>query len=181
MHLKNTAARYGLVSQGLHWLTAILVLVAYIASAGGPETRVYSQAFDSARRLHETLGMALFGIVLLRLLWRWADPQPDVPIQMPWMKHAGRITHGLLYILLVSIPLSAIIGSWLEGHPVTLLGADIAPWVASSHALGAKIIEVHTTIGNVILWVAGLHAAAAIFHHWYLRDGILRSMLPWRS
>ncbi|WP_342587451.1 cytochrome b/b6 domain-containing protein [Manganibacter manganicus] len=39
-------------------------------------------------------------------------------------------------------------------------------------------MEIHTTLGNVILWLAGLHAAAALFHHYYLRDGILKSMLP---
>jgi cytochrome b561 len=50
-----------------------------------------------------------------------------------------------------------------------------------AHDLGASIAYVHTILGNVILWLAGLHAAAALFHHFILRDDILTSMLPGRK
>jgi cytochrome b561 len=87
-----------------------------------------------------------------------------------------------LYVLLFAVPLTAITGAWLEGHPLTLLGGvAIAPWLAESHASGAQIAEIHTWLGDAILWLAGLHALAALAHHFLLRDGVLLSMLPGRG
>src|SRR5574340_940936 len=75
--------------------------------------------------------------------------------------------------------LPATAGAWLEGHPLTLLaGVRIGPLLPESHALGSAIAEVHSWLGDAIMWVAGVHAAAALFHHFVLRDDVLASMLP---
>ena len=84
-----------------------------------------------------------------------------------------------LYLLLFAVPLTAIAGAWLEGHPLTLLaGLQVAPQIAESHDLGVTISELHTWLGDAILWLAGLHAVAALYHHFFLKDGVLKSMLP---
>ena len=57
-------------------------------------------------------------------------------------------------------------------------GLEIAPPFAASHELGVAIATIHTWLGDAILWVAGLHAAAALYHHFILKDGVLASMLP---
>ena len=84
----------------------------------------------------------------------------------------------LLYVLLFLVPLTAIAGAWLQGHPLTWLGGTIGPWIAPAHDAGTIAAEVHGWLGDALLWVAGLHAAAALYHHYVLRDGVLRSMLP---
>ena len=85
----------------------------------------------------------------------------------------------MLYILLLAIPVTAIAGAWLEGHPLTLLGnVRIGPLLTEAHAAGSAIATVHTWLGDTILWVAGVHAAAALYHHFVRRDRVLRSMLP---
>jgi cytochrome b561 len=94
------------------------------------------------------------------------------------MAFAGQLMHVALYVLLIAVPISAIVGAWLEGHPLTVGANDVGPWLAPAHALGATITEVHTWAGNAILWLVGLHAAAALFHHFALRDSVLTSMLP---
>jgi cytochrome b561 len=94
------------------------------------------------------------------------------------MAAAAMLVHFALYALLISIPATAIIGTWLEGIPITLPGFDIAPQIAKAHGLGQLIMDIHTTLGNAILWVAGVHAAAALFHHFYLRDEVFQSMAP---
>ena len=171
--------RHGAIAQLLHWATAILVLVAFIYGPGGSEQRVYSAARDFDRQLHETLGITVFALTLLRFAWRAVDRRPADPPMAPWMRIAAKSTQGLLFLLLLAVPLTAIAGAWLEGHPLTLLaGITVAPPVAESHALGDKIATVHTYLGDTILWVAGLHAFAALFHHFVLRDRVLRSMLP---
>lgn len=173
-------ARYGGVAQAFHWLTAILVLVAFIYGPGGSEQRVYSPARDFDRQLHETLGLCVLILSVLRLAWRAVDSQPDPEPVPRWMGVTAKAVQGLLYLLLFVVPLTAITGAWLEGHPLTWLGGEIGPWIGRSHDLGATITEVHGWLGDVILWVAGLHAVAALYHHFVLKDGVLRSMLPGR-
>ena len=88
-----------------------------------------------------------------------------------------------LYVLLFGVPLTAITGAWLEGHPITLLaGIEIPPVLVLSHDTGATIASIHAWLGDAILWVAGLHALAGLYHHFVLRDDVLESMLPsWLS
>jgi cytochrome b561 len=171
--------RYGAIAQSFHWLTVLLVGTAYILSPGGREQRIYSAAVESARMWHESVGLALFILVLLRLVWRLFNTPPEPQPMPPWMRASAIAAHWALYALLLAIPLTAIMGAWWEAHPLTLYGiGDIAPMLAPAHDLGASIADLHTILGNVILWLAGLHAAAALFHHYVLHDDTLRSMLP---
>lgn len=172
-------ARYGAVAQAFHWVTAILVLVAFIYGPGGSEERVYSAARDIKRQLHETLGAAVFALVILRVLWRLVDTRPDPPGVPPWMGTASRAVQVALYLLMFALPLTAITGAWLEGHPLTFLGGvEIAPWLEKSHALGKRIAKVHEWLGDAIMWLAGFHALAGLYHHFVMRDGVLVSMAP---
>jgi cytochrome b561 len=180
-HPKPTSrlTRYGAFTQTLHWLTAILVLVAFIYGLGGSETRVYSVAKDFERQLHETLGLAVFFLVLIRVVWRLLDQRPEPLPVTRWMGLASKAVQLGLYFLLFAVPLTAIAGAWLEGHPVTLLtGVEIAPLLPLAHDLGANVANIHTWLGDSILWLAGFHALAAIYHHFLLKDGVLLSMLP---
>jgi len=174
--------RYSAVAQCLHWLTAMLVVIAFIYGPGGSEQRVYSLAKEFDRQVHETLGISVLALTLIRLTWRLSDAKPDPPPMPRWMGRLSSLFHATLYVLLVGVPLTAIAGAWLEGHPLTLLyNVRIGPLLAESHELGRAIASTHTWLGDAILWVAGAHAAAALLHHFVLRDGVLRSMLPGRS
>jgi cytochrome b561 len=173
--------RYSAPAQALHWLTAVLVLAAFVYGPGGSEERVYSAARDFERQLHETLGLCVLALTLIRVLWRAFERRPEPEPATPWMQHSARVVQAALYGLLFAVPLTAVAGAWLEGHPLTFLGGmEIPPPVAERHALGDAIATLHTWLGDAILWLAGLHAAAALFHHYILGDGVLRSMLPRR-
>ena len=172
-------SRYGRVAQLLHWLTAVLVLVAFLYGPGGPELRVYAPSRDFERHLHETLGSCVLLLVLVRVGWRLFDRRPEPAPVSRWMGLAAKIVQGLLYVLLFAVPLSAILGAWLEGHPLAYLGGlEVAAPFAASHDLGVTIATIHTWLGDAILWVAGLHAVAALYHQFVLKDGVLASMLP---
>jgi cytochrome b561 len=177
----SSRTRYGALTQALHWATVLLVLAAYSFSPGGSEERVYSAARDFERQLHETLGLCVFALVLLRVLWRLVDARPRPPQVARWMRVAASVVQGLLYVLLFAVPLTAIAGAWLEGHPLTLLaGVEIAPLVGKAHAAGTAIARIHTWLGDALLWLAGGHALAGLYHHFFLKDGVLGSMLPRR-
>jgi cytochrome b561 len=158
-------------------LTVVLVLAAYVLSKGDSHS-LYSAAADGLRRIHETLGVLLFIVVVLRLLWRLIDSTPAKQPVPRWMVAAAKLVQVGLYALLVAIPATAVLGTWLEGIPVTLLGFDIASPISEARGLGQLIMKIHKSLGNAILWVAGVHAGAALFHHFYLRDEVFRSMTP---
>lgn len=170
---------YSPIAQTIHWLTAVLVLAAFIYGPGGSEQRVYMPARDFDRQLHESLGLCVFALLVIRLVWRLLGARPQPAPVARWMGIASKAVQGCLYLLLVAVPVTAVMGAWLEGHPLTLLaGLQIAPLLNVSHDLGSQIAEIHTWLGDVILWLAGFHALAALFHHFVLRDGVLASMLP---
>ncbi len=180
--LMSTRLRYGPAAQVFHWLTVVLVAMAYLVSPGGSEQRVYSIASDFTRHIHETTGILIFAIVLARILWRTIDAAPEAPPMEPWMTYSAKLAHVALYALLIALPLTAILGAWLEGHPLTLLGAgNFGPMLPQADGVGRALSYVHAILGNVIIWAAGFHAVAALFHHFILRDNVLTSMLPdWR-
>jgi cytochrome b561 len=177
--IRSSRLRYGALAQLFHWLTVVLVGTAYLVSPGGREERVYSTALDFSRQTHETIGILVFALVLVRILWRLFEPTPESPPMAPWMRYSAGAAHLGLYALLLAIPLTAIGGAWLEAHPLTIFGiGNVGPMLPQAHDLGASIAYIHTILGDAILWLAGFHAAAALFHHFILRDNILTSMLP---
>jgi cytochrome b561 len=172
-------SRYGSVAQLFHWVTVLLVGIAYILSPGGPEERIYSAGLDAARESHESIGLLLFAVVLLRIMWRLFNVTPEPVPMAAWMKTSATAVHWALYALLLAIPLTAIAGAWLEAHPLSIFGiGNIGPMLAPAHDFGASLADIHTVLGNTIIWLAGFHAGAALFHHYILRDYTLRSMLP---
>ena len=172
MALVGTKLRYGNVAQAFHWATAILVVATWLVAQGERSPTI---------TLHETLGLGVFVLVAVRLLWRLFDRRPaqPMPTVLAW---SSRAVHFLLYGLLLAIPASAIIGTQLEGHPLLIYGlGSVGPYLTASRSVGHQILEVHQTMGTAIIWVAGLHAAAALFHHFFLKDGVLKAMLPGRA
>lgn len=181
--MSNRPAGYGNAAIGLHWLTAVLVFLAYLLGPGESELRVYSPVRDLERSWHEALGLAVFFLTLLRMLWKLGSPAVELPASPRWMHVASKVVQGVLYLLLLAVPVTAVSGAWLEGHPLTLgvLG-EVPPLLSKNHPLGERIADLHTWLGDAIVWVAGLHAVAALLHHFVLRDQVLLAMLParWR-
>ncbi len=174
--------RYGTVAQVFHWLTAVLVIAAYTLGPGGSEERVYSAARDFTRQTHETLGLTVGLLTVMRLAWRALDATPEDPPMSALMRSGAKIVQAALYVLLLAVPLTAIAGAWFGGHPVTLFViGDIAPPLPLAHHVGQAIAAAHTYLGDAIVWLAGLHAAGGLFHHFVLRDRVLRAMLPGRG
>ena len=176
---KRASMRYSGMAQAIHWLTALLVLIAFIYGPGGGEARVYAAGRDFERQLHETLGLCVLVLVALRTLWRAVDNRPAPPPVARWVEISAAIVQTTLYVLLFAVPLTAIAGAWLEGHPLTLLGGiRVSLPFAESHALGSVVAEVHGWLGDAIMWLAGGHALAGLLHHYVFGDDVLRSMLP---
>ena len=184
MH-QTPASRYDGLSQVLHWLTAIIVTVAFILGPGG-FGRLMRQGVDPATRndivWHESLGILVLVLTMLRLAWMALRPAAPQLQMARWMYLAAKLVRIALWVLLIALPVTALLALGSEGHPLTLLGGvriDRMPFIAESRVAGlADWGEVHQFLGDSIMWLAGLHAMAAILHHVVLKDGVLVAMLP---
>ena len=175
MGLRSSSSHFGAGARTLHWLVAILVVAAYLVTKGDRYS-LYSSDADGIRRVHETLGVLVFVAVVMQMLWRLIDSVPAKKPLQRWIAIVAGLVRFVLFTLLIAIPATAVLGTWLVGLPMTLLGFDIEPRIERAHELGQRIMEMHTVLGNALLWLAGGHAAAALFHHLVLRDNVLRSM-----
>jgi cytochrome b561 len=171
--------RHDGLSQALHWSTALLVVWAFTDGPGKPGPRVYLPSREFERQLHETLGLCVLVLVSVRVLWRKSATRPAPRPGAGWMDGAAKVTHWALYGLLFAVPGTAMVGAWLEGHPVTLLGGLLIPApLAAAPDVGRTIGHLHTWLGDAIMWVGGFHGLAAVYHHVVLKDSALVSMLP---
>ena len=185
MRWRNSADGYGAVPQVMHWLTVALVILAWLL---GQFDDAFPRGAARAASLyaHNTAGVAVISILVLRLLWRLADPPPPVEptILGAWLDRAARLAHYALYALLLAAPISGIVLQFARGDALPVFGlTEIAsPW-AADRAFARTVKEVHETLANALVILAAIHAAAALVHHWVLRDRTLARMLPlaWRS
>lgn len=179
MPLRNTSSAYGTVTKTLHWASVLLVLAGWAIGTLGDALPRDGRA--SALYVHILAGLLVLVVLALRLIWRQVDT-PPTPEQVPpgtWALKLARLIHEALYVLLLLVPLSGIVVQFLRGDPLPIPGiGDIAsPWL-SNRATARAAKEVHEVLANVLFVTAAIHAAAALFHHWILRDRTLTRMLP---
>lgn len=182
MSLINTSQRYGSLSIGLHWLIAIL-LVAVFASIELRE--IYPKGSDPREMLktwHFMLGLLVFLLATLRLGIRLISPTPAImPEPAPWQKLAATVAHGLLYVLMLALPLVGWLTLSAAGKPIPLFGLELPALIGENKEAAATLKEIHKTAGTAGYYLIGLHAVAALFHHYRMRDNTLRRMLPQRG
>lgn len=180
MQLKNSADSYGAIAQALHWLTVILLMLAWaLGTFGDALPRGPMRA--TGQFIHMLAGLAILAVLAARLPWRVVDPPPPAePTRLGrWPEHAARLAHYALYLLLIAVPIVGIVLQFARGRPVPLFGlAEIpSPWIAD-RAFSRSVRQVHELIAHALVILAGLHAAAALCHHWIFRDRTLVRMLP---
>lgn len=179
MHVRNSPDGYGAVAMTLHWAVVILVFCAWLTGQFGDVLPRGPQR-EAGEFIHILLGLAILALVAARLFWRLADPPPpEDPAIGRWSERAARAIHYIMYALLVAAPIAGIVLQFARGHALPLFGlAEIAsPW-AADRSFAHNVKEVHETLANALLLLVGLHAAAALVHHYVLHDRTLTRMLP---
>jgi cytochrome b561 len=176
---RNTAERWGRVSIALHWTIAALILLVQIP-AGLTMNRVEPGLLQNILYdTHKMTGLTVFALVVVRLAWRWANPVPELPADLPpWQAAMARITHGLLYLLILAMPVSGFLYTAMGGFPVPLFYlTNLADLVPVNKPVAAVAKAVHLNLIWALLAVVLLHVAGALYHHLVRRDGVLRRML----
>ena len=184
MPLSNTTSRYGSVTRAFHWLTALLVMtlipVAIVAYRLPYETSEQLALKAWLFSLHKTLGITVFFVALLRIVWAVTQPKPaGLHPERKVETFMAETAHWLLYGSLVLSPLTG----WIHHAAATgfapiwwPLGQGL-PLVPKSDSVAALFGGFHWLFGIVITVTIALHVAGALKHHFIDKDPTLRRMV----
>jgi cytochrome b561 len=170
-------SRYDIVSVVLHWLIALLVLLQFaLAELWGFAARPTRHAMEN---LHVSFGILLTAVIVARIAWRLTPGHRVPPIVSGRTEMLARAMHYLLYVLLVAQAALGFVTRWSEGEPLAFFGLVVpAPFAPMARATHHLFMDLHDWLGWAIVVLAAGHAAAALYHHFVLRDGVLVRMLP---
>jgi cytochrome b561 len=174
--------QYGRLSIALHWLTLALLIGVYACI----ELReMYPRGSDPREALkmwHFTLGLVVFLLVWVRFVARIVGKEPPiVPPAPKWQMVTATSVEISLYGLMVALPLLGWLTLSAEGDAIPFFGLQLPALVAENKQLAERTEELHETLATIGYFLIGLHAAAALFHHYVRRDNTLKRMLPPRA
>lgn len=169
--------RFCLLARLLHWLMAVLIIAMLFIGAGLAAS--VSERHEWLIHLHKPLGIAILALVIVRLGVRFSTRQPPLPADLPqWQVLAAKASHLLLYALMLVLPLLGWGMISAAGDPVMLSSTLRLPSIVAADAqVFAVLRKAHGYLAYVLFFTVLLHLAAALFHAWVRRDGVLASML----
>jgi cytochrome b561 len=179
MAIQNTTRRWGSVSQLLHWTIVVLIIVQVTLATMAGELPNGMRKLTLLGR-HKSFGITILALVVLRLLWRWVNETPGLPETLKrYERFLARFVHGALYVLLFALPLSGWLMSSARGFPVSWFGfIQLPDLVPKNKPLYHALLTTHQALAWTLGVVVILHVAAALKHHFVLKDDTLRRMLP---
>jgi cytochrome b561 len=171
--------RYGAGARAIHWLTvAVLLLIIPIGLVMGGLPRGTLQ--DTLFVTHESLGLTVLGLTLVRALWRLARrPPPPSADLAPLERRASGAVHAALYLVLLAMPVTGYLFVSFSGIALHYLGfIEVPALVAPDKPAANLALFVHTSLQWAIYGLAALHIGAALHHHFWRRNDVLQRMLP---
>jgi cytochrome b561 len=179
MPIRNTTARWGALAQLFHWVIVALIITQFVLiNIEGNFPLGLQKLIWLAR--HKSVGITILGLAILRLIWRWMNPTPELPDTLkPYERVLAKVTHVSLYVLLLIMPLTGWMMSSARNFPVSWFNlVQLPDLVGPNRALYDTLHTTHAVLAWLLVGVATLHVLAALKHHFVLKDDTLRRMLP---
>jgi cytochrome b561 len=174
--------RYGLFSIGLHWFMLVLLAAVYISMEISGAFPKGSDMRSGLRTWHYMLGLSVFVLAWLRLavnLWHRAPPvDPPPPL---WQSRLARLVQAGLYVLMIGLPLAGWLILSARSQSIPFFGLQLPALMAGNKDAAGWIKDIHEAGATAGYFLVGLHALAALCHHYLLRDNTLTRMLPGRA
>lgn len=172
--------RYGAIARWLHWtmfaLIAVQIVGGFFLEDLPKGSALRGLAFDG----HETLGIVAILLVLARVFWKLSHPGPD-PEGAAWQRTLAKAGHAALYVLMIAVPVVGYAMVDAKGYDVAFFGWSGPDFLAKDADLAKTLNRLHERLAWALTGLVALHVAAAFWHHFGLRDGTMRRMLPARG
>jgi cytochrome b561 len=179
MIFRNTNRAWGAVSKTFHWLIVLLIITQWVVAERAddlPNGLAKLRLLD----LHKSIGMTVFMLAIIRLVWRWTNPVPSLDgLAKGWERRAANFSHVALYALIFAMPISG----WLmsSAHAFSVSWFHLFQWpdlLQPDHELAESLESLHKRLFLVLVGVAVLHMLGALKHHFIDRNEVLKRMLP---
>lgn len=179
MQWRNSPTGYGLLSILMHWLVALTVFALFGLGLWMVELDYYSSWRHTAPNLHKSLGLSLFAVMFLRLLWRFVSPLPAaLGTYSRTTRMGAKLGHGVLYLGLFALMFAGYLISTADGRGISVFGLFAVPATITSITDQEDVAGVvHQYLAWGLVLFAALHALAALKHHFIDRDVTLLRML----
>ena len=175
MHVKNTLTEYGLISKLLHWISAILLFIQiplgfYLVDLDfGPERLTVED-------IHVTMGLSIFYLVILRLLYKIFNPTPELePSVFKGQKFLAKLNHIMLYVTILSITISGIFKKLLNGETLIIIFKKIK--IQDNFELGELFYDIHVYSNYLLIALIVIHLMAVVVHKLFFNDNLLKKIL----
>ena len=134
---------------------------------------------EAMKTWHYMLGLTVLALAIVRLAVAVVGPAPAIsPRPKKWMGSASSLMKVALYLLMICMPLLGWLLLSAKGNAIPFFGLHLAPLINENKALAELIKELHETVAAAGYFLIGAHAAAALYHHYLIRDDTLRRILP---
>ncbi|MEO5332010.1 MAG: cytochrome b [Magnetococcus sp. YQC-5] len=176
--LTPTQQRFDPIARWIHWSMAFLLLVMIGLGFYATSLSYYDPFYHRSTFWHRSLGVMVFGLLLLRLAWRTYHPPPPLPASQPqWERHAARWTHLALYLLMFLAPISGYLVTTADGRSIDVFGwFELPALLPAAKGRETWMGTIHLVLTLLFCSLLTLHIGAALKHHFINRDGILRRM-----
>ncbi|MEX1664428.1 cytochrome b [Zhongshania arctica] len=179
MPAKNTRSRYGWVSVAIHWLMAIVVIGMFALGIWMRQLSYYDPWYQDGPTIHKSIGVLLFILLLARIGWRSINIRPnDDPILKNWERTTAHLTHFAMYGLMLMLMTAGYLISTADGRQIEVFNLFSVPATVQGIENQEDIAgEIHEILAWTLILLAGVHALAALKHHFINRDSTLLKML----
>jgi len=166
------------IAKLLHWLILTLLVVQFAIAWTMPDIGRGSVP-TGLIGWHLSVGVAILAVMIVRVAWRLTHPAPPAPADLPpVLATLSRVTHYLLYAVLIVLPMLGWANASARGWAVKLFGVIPLPaLLAKGSALGHSLGDIHATLAIVLLAIVALHVAGALYHAVILKDRTVQRML----
>ncbi|HQV03965.1 MULTISPECIES: cytochrome b [unclassified Novosphingobium] len=178
----NSAARYSRGAIALHWIIALLIVLNFVVAWLSEDMPKEDAAIMMGN--HKAIGITILALTAVRIIWKLTHKTPPlVETLKAWEAALAKVTHGLMYLLMLAIPLAGwgLSSAWGKGKPVSMFGLFDVPAlpVGSDKPTVGMFHELHEITATLMLVLFALHVGAALKHHLVDKDSTLRRMVPW--
>jgi cytochrome b561 len=177
--LRNSEENYGWVTIALHWAMAVAIVALFTVGLWMVDLSYYDPWYRRAPEIHKGVGVLLLLFLVLRYLWRLANPLPHPEPSLSTIeRRAAHAAHLLFYFLIAAVMVSGYLISTADGRPIDVFGLFAVPATVTGLPGQADIAgEVHFYLAATLIGLAAVHALAALKHHFLDRDRTLLRML----
>lgn len=178
MSIKDTQTSYGTASRMIHWIMALVIIGMYPLGLYIDSLSYYDEAYRTVPHWHKSIGMLLLGLLVLRIIWRKLNKGP-APVEQPRLLQLATSTaHSLLYLLMLAALISGYLISTADGRSIAVFNWFEIPALPALVENQEDIAgELHYWITTIMIGLAGVHAMAALKHHFINKDQTLTRML----